>query len=239
MRISQQAAFVLHTRPFSESSFMVELLTREHGRLIVLAKGARRAKSPWRGVLQAFQQLTVGWSGKGEMPTLTQAELAGRYCWLDYKSRVCGFYVNELVMALLQRHDPHKLLYDHYVALFEQLADNQRRELALRQFELSLLREIGYALILDEDAQNGQPINDELCYRYVPEMGPVLEPGGLRESPLVVQGKVLNSIARHQYDSDATMLEAKRFMRRIFRLLLGNKSLYSRDLLYLSQTHNL
>ena len=107
-----QPAFVLHSYPFKETSLVVELLTRGFGRIAVVAKGARRPKSSLRGVLMAFQPLLVAWSGKGELHTLVRAEWEGRYRPLKGLSLICGFYVNELLLKLTARHDPHERLFD-------------------------------------------------------------------------------------------------------------------------------
>ena len=237
MRVTQQTAYVLHTRAFSETSLLVELLTHSQGRLSVLAKGARRLKSPFRGVLQPFQALVTGWSGKGELPVLTQAELQGRYHCLDYKSRVCGFYANELLMSLLQRRDPHQQLFSEYHSLMSALSENTQRELALRSFEKSLLQEIGYGLILTHEVEQQKPIESEQWYRYFPETGPILETAQMShesnwQSPLLVSGRVLKSIECNDYPDDNVMVEAKRFMRRILQLMVVGKPLHSRNLLY-------
>ncbi len=232
MRVNQQAAYVLHTRPYSESSLIVEIFSATYGRFVVLAKGARRVKSRVRGLLQPFQPLMVSWSGKGEMPTLTQVELNGRYQWLDYKSRVCGFYANELMMKMLQRRDPHQQLFQDYDVLMQCLSVNSKRELALRRFEKALLQETGYALILDHETEKQQPLLDDRLYRYIPESGPVYDPRGIKDSPLVVLGIVLNSIDSDDYTDDWIMHDAKQFMRRILQIMMGNKPLRSRDLLY-------
>jgi len=250
-RITQQHAFVLHTRPHSESSLIVELVTENYGRIGVLSKGARRPKSRLRGVLQPFQPLVVAWSGKGELPILTSAEQGSELYLLDYKSRVCGFYANELLYKLIQRRDPHPQLFKNYIELMRSLNNAQQRELGLRSFEKRLLSELGYALILDREIDTQELINTELLYQYIPERGPVMYQGqgrqgvGLGAGPgvglysddtmsVIVSGMVLHSIERNQYHNDQIMQQAKRFMRQVLSGLLGHKNIYSRDLFYLS-----
>jgi DNA repair protein RecO (recombination protein O) len=247
-RVNQQAVFVLHTRPYTESSLIVEVFSQDYGRAAVLAKGARSQKTRKRGILQPFQPLLIGWTGKGELPILTDVEQGNKLFHFDYKSRVCGFYANELVYRLLQRHDPHPDLYYAYQDLMLDLHrlsfQKKERELSLRLFEKRLLSEIGYALILDRDVDNQELINPELVYRYVPERGPEIYQSSVAysdnsnlyttNSPLVVSGMVLHCIERNQYPNEQLMQQAKRFMRHILKTLLNGKPIYSRSLLYLS-----
>ena len=237
-RIHQQPAFILHTRAYTESSLIVEVFSKEYGRLGLLAKGARNPKTRKRGVLQPFQPLLVGWTGKGELPILTEVEQGDQLFYFDYKSRVCGFYANELIYRLLQRRDPYSELYKSYKMLMSDLNQcvfkNKERELSLRLFEKRLLSEIGYALILDRDIDQQELINPELVYRYIPEQGPEIYYGQGGRSPLIVSGMVLHCIARNQYPNDKIMNQAKLFMRHILLSLLGGKAIYSRSLLYIS-----
>lgn len=252
-RVNQQPVFVLHTRPYTESSLIVEVFSKDYGRVGVLAKGARNTKARKRGILQPFQPLLMAWTGKGELPILTDVEQGNALFYFDYKSRVCGFYANELVYRLLQRRDPHVNLYESYQELMSDLHrlsfQNKERELSLRLFEKRLLSEIGYALVLDRDIDNRELINPEFVYRYIPEQGPALYqsldnhsehsfeyPHGqsFKKRPaLIVSGMLLHCIDRNQYPNDQIMQQAKQFMRHILRQLLGDKPLHSRSLLYL------
>lgn len=248
MRVNQQRAFVLHTRAYRESSLLVDVFTQEHGRVTLNAKGARRNKIRWRNALQTFQPYWLSWAGKGELPVLTNTEYQHGYLNLDYRSRVCAYYANELLSRTLQRKDPHPNLFDAYTRFIDELTCSEKRELSLRRFEKALMNEIGYALILDQDAESGEPIRDDVVYRYVRELGPV-EANNLRHAPinspinlneqwessLMVSGVVLNSIATNDYRDDTVMAEAKQFMRAILKPVLGHKPLISRSLLYHSK----
>ena len=176
--------------------------------------------------------------GNGELPILSEVEQSDSLFHFDYKSRVCGYYANELVYKLLQRKDPYQKLYDDYAQLMQSLHDcsfkNKERELWLRTFEKNLLSEIGYALILDRDIDHQELINTELVYRYIPERGPEIYRSGRGESPLIVSGMVLHCIDRNRYPNDQIMQQAKRFMRYILQSLLGGKPIHSRSLLYIS-----
>lgn len=240
-RVNQQPAFIIHTRPYTETSLIVEVFSPDYGRIGLLSKGARNPKNHKRGILQPFQPLLLNWIGKGELPILSSVEQGKGLLHFDYKSRVCGFYINELVYKLLQRRDPHPQLYMAYAELMQTLnacsLKNKERELGLRLFEKKLLTEIGYGLILDRDVDQGELINPELVYRYVPERGPEVyrsEMYTAASSPLIVSGMVLHCIDRNQYPNEQIMQQAKQFMRYILQTLLGGKTIHSRRLLYIS-----
>ena len=173
IRHEAQPAFVLHSYPFKETSLVVELFTRDLGRIAVVAKGARRPKSSLRGVLLAFQPLLVSWTGKGEVHTLIRAEWDGAYQPLRGLALVCGFYVNELLLKLTPRHDGHEGLFWAYAATLRALEAAGDPAGVLRGFEKALLRELGYAMTLDRDVESGHPIAAEQRYTYFVERGPV------------------------------------------------------------------
>ena len=237
-RVNQQAAFILHSRPYTETSLIVEIFSPDYGRMGLLAKGARNPKNHKRGILQPFQPLLMNWIGKGELPILSSVEQGENLFNFDYKSRVCGFYANELIYKLLHRRDPHPVLYECFASLMQGLnacsSKNKERELALRLFEKKLLSEIGYGLILDRDIDQHELINPELVYRYIPERGPELYDSTLTNSSLIVSGMVLHCINRNQYPNDQLMQQAKQFMRHVLQTLLDGKLIHSRRLLYIS-----
>ena len=148
-RVASQPAFVLHSYPYKETSLIVEVFSRDYGRVPLIAKGAH---SQLRGVLQTFQPLQLGWTGKSEVRTLTTAEWIGGLLPLERSALLCGFYLNELMVKLLARDDPHPALFDHYVSALNQLAHDEPAAIVLRQFELALLRETGVAASLARPA---------------------------------------------------------------------------------------
>ncbi|HEX7045085.1 MAG TPA: DNA repair protein RecO [Burkholderiales bacterium] len=233
MREQQQSAFVLHQRNYSETSLLLEVYTRQHGRLGLIAKGARRPSSRLRGVLKPFQPLLIGWSGRGELMVLTGAEPDGPAIELAGKSLYCGFYLNELLVRLLHRHDPHEALYDRYRAALAGLADEARHEAVLRVFEKHLLREIGYGLLLERDAEQNAPIEPEAIYDYVLEQGPVRvrhpELAG-RLRGVRVRGASLLALAEERLEDGTALREAKALMRAALAAHLGDKPLQSRRL---------
>jgi DNA repair protein RecO (recombination protein O) len=225
-----QPAFVLHSYPFKETSLVVELLTREFGRIGVVARGARRPKSALRGVLLAFQPLLVSWSGKGELQTLMRAEWQGGYHPLKGLSLICGFYLNELMLKLLPRHDAHERLFDTYAATLRELEAGERAAATLRTFEKNLLRELGYAVTLDRDVGSGNPIAAEQRYTYLVERGPVstdaAEPNGVE-----LIGQTLLDMQSDNYSNSVTQQQSKALMRTLINHYLGDQELHTRQLL--------
>lgn len=239
MRVSQQAAFVLLNRPYSESSWIVELLTRDYGRLAVIAKGARRLKSPWRGVLLPFQPLLVSWSGKGEVPTLTGVEtVTGRINHFEHEltgdALICGFYCNELVTYLLHRHDPHQALFAEYektiVSLYSATNSSEAaRSLLLRRFEKTLIKEAGYALNFALQSDGKAPIEADKFYLYVPDQG--FSPCAT-ELSRAIPGRIILSLG-DQHDEGLSSLDrslGKQLMRAILSQTLGYRRINSREL---------
>ena len=156
LRVDSEPAFVLHTRPYRETSQLVDLFSRHYGRLRVVARGFRRPKNGSR-ILAPFTPLLVGWSGKSELKTLVSAEHSGRSLMLSGERLYSGFYLNELLIRLLVEHDPQQYLFDHYLNIMTSLADGEPIEPALRLFERNLLDEAGYGLMIDTDIVSGHP----------------------------------------------------------------------------------
>lgn len=224
-RIEQQDAFLLHAHPWRETSLVLDLLSREHGRLALVAKGARRPLSQWRGVLMAFQPLWVSWSGKGEVKTLTDAEWQGGQALLTGSALLCAYYANELLTRLLPREDGHPALFDAYRELLIALAEAPLHDPALRGFELTLLRELGYAPSFSFDI-DGDPVQPEASYVFIIEQGPA-KATGVGDLP-VLTGQTLLDLARNDLSFPATLAQAKGLMRRLIAHLLGGLPLESR-----------
>ena len=226
-RIDQQPGFVLHSYPYRETSLIVEVFSRDHGRIGLVAKGARRPMSQLRGVLMAFQPLLIDWSGGGEMKTLVRAEWQGGQPLLGGQALLCAYYLNELLMRLLPREDPHPVLFRAYGDALRALAAGDGQEVLLRRFELALLQELGYGLQLDSDA-DGAPVRPELRYAYIIERGAVpLDEYGI-DDPSVVAGRVLLDMARGDFREPETLAGAKALMRRLIQHYLGGQVLQSR-----------
>ncbi len=240
MRVSLQAGYILHSRPYRNTSLLLDVFSREQGRGVLVARGARRARSPLQGLLQPFAPLLLSWQGAGEVQTLTAAESAAPAIALQGGRLLSGFYLNELLLRLLGRHDPHPDLYDAYGHTLQALAaggHDAREQASLRIFESFLLRELGYGLQLEQDSHSGEPLRADACYCYEPERGPRrLGAGQDCEHGLAVQGRTLLALRRGELDlNDAQLLrEAKRLMRMSLAPHLGERPLKSREL-YLQQ----
>jgi DNA repair protein RecO (recombination protein O) len=226
-----QRCFVLHRRNFSNSSLILEVFSCVHGRLALLAKGARQSRRgrPAVGeVLQLFQPLWASWSGRGEVKTLVRAEPAEPALGLTGRVLYCGFYLNELLMRLLQRGDPHETLFAFYHSALSALAAGEDVETLLRQFELRLLREIGYAVELDREAGTGQPVSPGRYYVYEHEAG--LRAAGSGDGQQAVAGEILLHLAAGEPLNESVAREAKALTRLILAPYLGERPLKSREL---------
>ncbi len=244
-RIDGQQAYILHSYPYSETSLILDIFSREYGRLPLLARGARRPRSALRGVLQAFQPLELGWFGGGEVRTLAKAEWLGGMPLLGGTALMLGYYLNELLLRLLPRDDAHPALFDHYALTLQRLVAEQAGSTEagraaparLRQFEKNLLGELGYGLLLEHDALSGAPLESERLYHYRIERGPV-ELGPKEENagsvdaamtqPHAIHGKTLLDLACDDYTDARTLAEAKQLMRILINHHLSGQALQSR-----------
>jgi len=220
---------VLHTYPYKETSLIAEIFSRRFGRVAVLARGARRPRSAVRGVLLSFHPLRLSWSTSAELGNLIGAEWAGALQPLAGQGLMCGFYLNELLLRLLPRDDPHELLFDHYQEALARLSSGQDSPIVLRSFEKRLLGELGYAPLLDRDASS-RPIDPERMYVYEPERGPSLT-NGTRSGQLVVSGRTLLDVAADDYSRAETRDEARALMRALIGERLHGQVLHTRTVL--------
>jgi DNA repair protein RecO (recombination protein O) len=229
-RHDAQPAFVLHTYPFRETSLIVEAYARDHGRVALVARGARRPKSSLRGVLLPFQPLLLSWTGKKELRTLTRAEWHGAYAPLRGQALICGFYLNELLLKLLPRDDAHERLFAAYEDTLSALRSGDDQPTLLRRFEIALLGELGYAVVLDRDVERDEPVARERSYVYVVERGPV---GSVpaRRNGVELSGQTLIDMQSGRYTSAVTQQESKVLMRALINHYLGNQVLHTRQLL--------
>lgn len=229
-RIQDELAFVLHSYPFRETSLILDVFSRKHGRLPIMARGARRPKSALRGLLTNFQPLLISWFGKGEVRTLHSAEWQGGQPYLQGTALMCGFYLNELMLNLLARDDPHEQLFDYYRATLFRLAHETDHAATLRCFEKHLLQELGYALSLEHEAGSGKAIQTELCYRYAVERGAIADDGEVTTG-LPILGQTLLDMAADDYADPLSAQQSKQLMRMLLNHYLGGKVLHTRELI--------
>jgi DNA repair protein RecO (recombination protein O) len=227
-RVDHEPGYVLHTYPYKETSLIVEAFTRRFGRVALLARGARRPRSAMRGVLLSFHPLRLSWSGSADLANLVGVEWAGGIPLLGGRGLMCGFYVNELLLRLLPRDDPHESLFDVYAGALAGLA-SQDVSAVLRDFEKRLLAELGYAPLLETDAAS-RPIDPERAYSYEPDRGPVLA-NGSRADQLTVSGRTLLDVAAGDYARAETREEARALMRVLIGERLHGQSLHTRSIL--------
>ena len=234
MRVSQQPAYILHHYSYGETSLLLEVFTRSYGRLGLLAKGARRLHLRQRPLLEPFQPVLMGWSGKGELPVLSGVELVGDPVFLQGSTLYCAFYVNELLLRLLHRHDPHERLFDAYGAALCALHGQSSVEVTLRVFEKRLLQEIGYGLVLENDMTDNTPIDPTQVYRYVVNHGPVRLTGdnGAHELDhiVTVHGATLLALAKEALGDATVLQETKVLMRAALGHHLAGRPLNTRKL---------
>ena len=210
---------------------MVEAFTRDFGRIGLVAKGARRPGSALRGALMAFQPLFLSWSGKAELKVLHRAEWQGGHHQLMGLPLICGFYLNELMLKLTARDDPHEGLYLDYEAALAALRDGVAPGPVLRKFERRMLAELGYALLLTHDV-HGSPLVPAEEYVYLLERGPMraLKAPGDASAPSL-SGRSLLDMERDDYSQPLTLQQARTLMRYVINHYLGGKTLHSRQLL--------
>jgi DNA repair protein RecO (recombination protein O) len=228
-RVTGQPAFVLHSYPYKETSLIIDLFTRDFGRVAVVAKGAKRPMSKLRGVLQTFQPLQTAWSGKSELRTLIDAEWVGGMLPLERTALLCGFYLNELLVKLLARDDPHPVLFDHYVATLNELAHGEPAQIVLRKFERALLKETGVAADLSRSTTTRAFVEPAADYVVDPEKG--AREARVDDSWPVVSGKTLLDMERDDYADPATQAQSKQLMRFLLAYHLGGAPLNTRQIL--------
>lgn len=228
MRVTLQPAYILHHRAYRDTSALLELWTREHGRVGVVARGARAANSRLRGVLLPFRPLLVSWAGRGELKTLTAVEGYGATPVLEGRALLSGFYLNELVLRMVQRQDPHPELFDAYETALAALVRPDEEERALRIFERDLLQALGYGMVLDTEADTGRPVDPARAYRYRIERGVLAAESGADGIP--IQGASLLALARGDLRDAESLADAKRLMRAVLKFHLGERPLKSREL---------
>jgi DNA repair protein RecO (recombination protein O) len=229
-RVNEQPGFVLHSYPYRETSLVIDVFSRDHGRIALVAKGAKRPHSALRGVLQTFQPLGLSWTGKGEVRTLTTAEWVGGMLPLTGDALLCGFYVNELLVKFCAREDAHPALFNHYVLTLSRLAHGEPAVQVLRSFERVLLRETGYAMALTRTVTR-ESVVAEGRYTFDPERGVREASDDFPTQWPVIAGQTLIDMERDDYGSAQTAVQSKTLMRFLLNYHLGGAPLATRQIL--------
>lgn len=225
-----QPAFVLHSRPYRDTSLLLEVFSREQGRVGLVARGARAPRSRIRGLLQPFQPLLLSWQARGDLGTLRAAEADGAAVALRGNGLFSGFYLNELLVRLLHRNDPHPDLFPLYTEVLSELAAEADLEPVLRRYELRLLELLGYGLLLDHEVESGGPVDPDADYEYILERGPMprLAQSGQRA---LFRGSSLLGMAAEQFEEPQVRKDAKRLLRAALDLYLGKTPLKTREVI--------
>lgn len=228
----QDVAYVLHGRAYQNTSMIVDVFTREYGRLSLLAKGAKRPASALYGVLQPFQPLFVSWGGRSELKTLYSAETGNRAgSNLNGDQIYLGMYLNELLFRLLHKEEAHAQIFDDYQHCLELLTDKADEEVVLRFFELHLLEELGYAVNLETEYATGMAIAAEKSYAYVPEHGFIYRET-LHNDEIVIHGQTILALSQQKSLDGQQKKEAKLLLRSIIEYHLDGQPLKTRELFY-------
>lgn len=228
-RIQQQPGFILHHRPFRESSQILDIVTRDHGKIAVVARGSRGSKSRLAGVLRPFLPLRVSWVAKTDLGTLTGAEAAGPPAGMTGDALLSAYYVNELLLHFLHCFDPQPEIFALYEEIINALARTSNVAASLRSFELRFLSLLGYAVNLAQVSGSDQPLDPQGNYEYRMEHGPVAVERA--EGALVFPGSVLLAIAEQRFEEPEVLPAANRLLREIIAFHLGGKELKSRKVL--------
>ncbi len=228
-RSPPERGYVLHSYPYKETSLIVDVFTVDHGRMAMVAKGAKRPGSALRGALLSLQPLELIWSGRGEVRTLIQAQWRPGQSWLTGRALMCGMYLNELLIKLLPREDPHPKLFEAYAAALltlGELPQGSDQSAVLREFEVTLLAELGYGLELGVDVVTGEPVHADRLYRYDMLRGP-----SERGAGETVSGAALLALASGRFDTPRIAAEAREFVQRVIAAHLERRALRSIDVL--------
>lgn len=228
-RVQQQPAYVLHHRPFRDTSLLLDVITRDHGKIALVARGSRSAKSRLAGLLRPFLPLRISWVARGDLGTLTGAEAAGAPLGIRGDGLLAAFYVNELLLHFLHRHDPQAEIFALYEDIISRLVSSREIAPCLRAFELALLSLLGYAVNFETDAAANADLDPEKFYDYRVEQGPV--PVERSEGPMVFRGAVLRSIRAQEFDKPGVLRAANRLLRQLINYHLGGRELKSRKVL--------
>ncbi|MFT5722275.1 MAG: DNA repair protein RecO (recombination protein O) [Motiliproteus sp.] len=227
-RVEQQLCVVLHSRPYRETSALVDYFSRDQGVIRAVVKGVRGAQSRQRHLTQPFQCLELNWQGSGELKTLFQGDLVGPAAPLQGRSLWCGLYLNELSLRVLPPADPQPKLFAYYQLALTRLTDPQQQEVVLRIYERQLLQLLGFGIDFQFTA-SGQRIEIGCTYHFDPKRG-FDQVAATATAALCYSGSVLVALAQDDYQHLEVRRAAKQLMRQALAPHLGGRPLHSRAL---------
>ncbi|GAD78562.1 DNA repair protein RecO [Vibrio ezurae] len=222
-----QRCFVLHRRPYTESSLILDVFSEEFGRVTILSKGGRSKRSPLKGALQPFTPLLLKWSGGGSMKTLRQAEPISLGLPLSGVSLYSAMYINEILARVIAQEVPYPELFIDYLHALTELAQSDNPEPALRRFELALLNALGYGVDFLHCTGSGMPVEPQMTYRYREQQGFI---ASVRKDNLTFKGEELIALSERRFISKSQLSAAKRFTRMALKPYLGGRPIKSREL---------
>jgi len=223
--IENEPAYLMHQRPFSESSQIINLFSRHFGRVDVIAKGSKRPKSKFKSFLQPFLPILVSWSGRSQLKTLRSIDLnIKQKTTLPNTQLMSAFYLNELILSLLSTTDPYSELFDCYALTIDKLSDIDSSEAVLRIFEINLLSQIGYAINFQTEAMSSNEIEAEQVYRFVVEQG-FIRSNTTTPHHTLIKGSIIKAIDKGDYSTSQILKVAKRITRESIKYHLSGKEL--------------
>ncbi len=228
-RVQQQPAFILHHRPFRDTSQLLDVISRDYGKLTLVARGSRAARSRLRGLLRPFLPLRLSWVISSDLGTLTGAEIDDAPLTLNGDVLLSGYYLNELLLNFLHRHDPQPEIFAAYQHAVTGLCGAADPAPVLRHFEIDILRLLGYALNLEFEASTHESLGPDEFYEYRVEQGPVRVVR--QHGPMVFAGSTLQGINQRHFDDATIQRAAGRLLREVITYHLDGKELKSRKVL--------
>ncbi len=226
MRVELEPSYVLHSRPYRETSMIIYALTEQHGVIHLVSRGARKKGN---NNLQPFTKMYLSWSGRGELVSLTKIEHERSNYTRNFRAQVQCFYLHELILKLIPKLSPEPELFTLYEPTLDLMINNPSDEYVLRNFEMQLLAIIGHPLQLKYDYMNDEEIQPELFYRYDPDLGPT-QINKQHAQWNVIKGTLLNHLDNNVL-VDCSLSEAKIFLRGLVKHYLQGKPLVTRQLL--------
>ena len=224
----EDTAYILHTRPYKNTSLLVEAFCQHSGRQSFVVKGAKRHNSPMQGLIEPFNSLFLVWGGRGELKNLYKAEPVSPILNLKGEFLYAGFYVNELIMYLLHKDEAYSDLFLSYQKCLSALSAAEDASVVLRYFELELLTELGYGINLKHDARTDEDIDVNRAYQYDFDLG-VSEYRGDDPSVLQISGATLVALEKRDLSNEQQKIEAKKLLRRILEYYLEGKPIKTRE----------